>query len=199
MNDQNISRLSKKLSWLLRHGAGETGLGMDAAGWVPIDEMLRQLGASRASLDEVVAMNNKSRFDVLEGRIRASQGHSAAGMPVTREALEASWATFDGDDSIWHGTQPKSVASIASEGLLPARRTHVHLAASLDSVVGKRSNVGVMLEVSVAKLRAEDIEVYVSPNGVVLTRRVPPVAVVGMRMLSRRAKRCEAELRALFG
>jgi len=199
MNDQTISRLSRKLSWLLRHGAGESDLGMDAAGWVPIDQLLQTLQVSRAHVDEVVEHNNKARFQIHEGRIRASQGHSAAGMPVTQTALEASWEHFDGDDSIWHGTQPKPLVSIAVEGLHPGKRTHVHLAATIDSVVGKRSNVGVMLEVSVAKLRAADIGVFVSPNGVVLARFVPPSCIVGMRTLSKRANKKQHELKALFG
>ncbi len=198
MNPNDITRVSKELSWLLRHGAGEKGLAMDAAGWVSIAEVLRALRIPRATLDEVVAKNNKSRLQVEGGRIRACQGHSRAGMPVTLEALEASWELDTRDDPIWHGTNLDVLASIAKEGLLPIDRTHVHLAEGLDSTVGKRANVAVMLKVEPARLRAEGIGLYRSPNGVLLVRRVPPSCITDVECVSARAKRDEAQIRALF-
>ena len=38
---------SKKVSWLLRHGASSRGVSMDAAGWVDIADVLRELRLSR--------------------------------------------------------------------------------------------------------------------------------------------------------
>ena len=82
--------------------------------------------------------------------------------------------------------------------LRPAARTHVHLADALDSAVGKRANVDVMLEVSPARLRAQSLRVFRSQNGVVLVRRVPIDSIVGLLTIAPRAKREEAALRALF-
>ena len=178
MNDKTIRRLSKKLSWLLRHGAGTKGLPMDAAGWVPVADVLSTLRVSRGALEATVADNNKSRFQVKGERVRASQGHSRQGMPVTLDALEASWERYEGPDSIWHGTRREAVESISHKGIHSGARTHVHLACSLTSHVGKRHNVPVMLEVSCQRLRDAGHEVFVSPNGVVLTRFVPPHCIV---------------------
>ena len=36
MGRDSIANASKKLSWLLRHGAEEAGVAMDAAGWVAV-------------------------------------------------------------------------------------------------------------------------------------------------------------------
>lgn len=198
MNAQHITRASKELSWLLRHGAAERSLTMDAAGWTAIADVLRVLGITRAQLDTVVAENTKSRLQVDGARIRACQGHSVAGMPVTHEALEASWAPWTDEDSLWHGTHTDALASIAREGLLAQGRTHVHLAATTGSKVGKRAGVGVLLEVSPARLRAHGLGVFVSPNGVVLTRAVPPDCIVGVMAVSANARAREAELRAMF-
>ncbi|MFO0755966.1 MAG: RNA 2'-phosphotransferase [Byssovorax sp.] len=189
---------SKKLSWLLRHGAMEAGVQMDAAGWVAIEDVLRFLGASRADLDEAVRLNTKSRLQVEGARIRACQGHSTERMPVTLEALEASWSEVEGDASIWHGTRVDVLPAIAREGIVPQARTHVHLTAGLDSKVGKRAQVDVMLEVSPARLRAEGLCVFQSPNGVVLVRKVPPGCIVGVQAIAEKARQREASLRALF-
>ncbi len=197
--DEAVTRGSMKLSWLLRFGARETGLQMDTAGWVERAELLEAAGLSEAQLDEVVRLNNKQRFQVDGARVRACQGHGVDGAPVTREALEASWEVYQGDDAIWHGTRAEAVPGIAEAGILPGGRTHVHLAAGTDSRVGKRANVAVMLQVSAAALRGLGREVHVSPNGVVLARDVPAAAIVGLEARTKKARRREDELREMLG
>ncbi len=121
------------------------------------------------------------------------------GMPVTHDALEASWERFTGAGPIWHGTAIEALRGIARDGIVPQARTHVHLTDGLDSRVGKRADVHLMIEISVPRLDALGIGVFQSQNGVVLARCVPPPALVGIRALSARAKRDEATLRALLG
>ena len=152
---------------------------MDAAGWVNQAELLNYLKLDCASLDQVIMENNKSRFECSEGRVRASQGHSLKEMPVTQEALESSWLIYEdqGIDSIWHATKASALNAIKREGIIRGQRTHVHLASTRESEVGKRMNRAVLLCVSVKKLRAAGQEVYISPNGVILTRYVPPQCI----------------------
>ena len=198
MGKHDGNRASHRLSWLLRHGANEAGLEMDAAGWADVDDVLRTLHMSRAALEEAVRENEKARFEVRGRRIRACQGHSLRGMPVTPEALEATWTPYVADGSVWHGTRIAAVASIAREGILSGERTHVHLAEEIGSVVGKRANVDVMLEVSPARLGAHGIGLFVSPNGVLLARWVPPSAIVGLQCMTDRARRQGDALRTLL-
>lgn len=187
MNPQTLVKKSKKLSWLLRHGAGREGLSMDAAGFVPIAEVLQRLRMRRADLDLIVARNNKNRLQIEGDRIRCCQGHSTEDMPVTREGLEASWVRWGGG-VVWHGTSVDAVASIAEQGIVPQRRTHVHLAPALQSVVGKRAAVHVMLAVDPERMAAAGEGLWAAPNGVVLARFVPPACITELRPLTRRAK-----------
>lgn len=189
---------SKKLSWLLRFGAGEAGITMDAAGWCPIDEVLAYTNMSRPELDEVVRTNNKQRLQQHNDQIRACQGHGLNNMPVTREALEHSWTVYPSDTPIWHGTQVQAALSIATQGILAGQRTHVHLAATPESKVGKRTGVTVLLEVSPSRLRARGTELYESPNGVILVRTVPRSCITGLTCLSKRAQKNAPTLRAAF-
>jgi putative RNA 2'-phosphotransferase len=198
MSADDGKRTSKKLSWLLRHGALEAGLAMDAAGWAEVDDVRRVLGMSRGALEAAVRDNEKQRLELRGTRMRASQGHSLDGMPVTCEALEASWEVHEGGTTVFHGTRIAALAGIAREGILPGERTHVHLAEATDSTVGKRSAVDVVLEVSPLALRGLGLSLYRSPNGVVLARRVPAPAIVGLLPQVERARRKEAELRQLF-
>jgi putative RNA 2'-phosphotransferase len=199
MQSERLTTLSKQLSWLLRHGARAEGLAMDPAGWVAVADVLRHLALSRDDLTEVVARNTKSRLQLEGERLRACQGHSLAGVPVTLEALEASWDAHATTASLWHATEPDVVPLIAREGILPIERTHVHLAPSRESHVGKRGSAGVHLEVSPERLRARGLGVFRSPNGVLLVRRVPPDCVVGLVAVTSRARKAEGTMRAAFG
>lgn len=200
MDAKRMKQVGHKLSGLLRHGAVAARLTMDAAGWAPVSEVLGRMRLTQAELDAVVSGNNKSRYEVQGGRIRASQGHSLGGkMPVTQAGLEATWARYDGADPVWHGTRAAVLGSIRQEGILRGERSHVHLAEFTDSAVGKRAQVEVLLELSVARLRAAGEEVWRSPNGVVLTRHVPPGCITGLEVLSRRHQGGEAALRVELG
>lgn len=157
------------MSRLLRHAAGERGLAMSADGWAAIADVQQLLGMERGDLDRAVEANDKQRLQVDGDRIRACQGHSLAGMPVTREALENSWERVYPDQLLWHGTTQGVVAVIQRDGLKPGRRTHVHLAADQRP----RTRVDVLLRVDPVNLA-----VYRAPNGVLLVREVPPDAIV---------------------
>lgn len=189
---ERIIRQSKKLSWLLRHGADEAGITMDAAGWVSVDEVCRYARLSRTQLERVVAENNKRRLQVVGDRIRCCQGHSTEGTPVTQEALEATWARWTKPGPLVHGTSIRAAWSILEEGIHPMRRTHVHLAETATSRVGKRANVAVHLLVDPGRLDG----VWRSPNGVILARSVPPEAIVDVEPVSQKARRALADLRS---
>ena len=189
---------SKRLSWLLRHGASEVGLAMDEAGWVAVDEVLKALRMSLSDLEMVVRENDKSRLQLEGGRVRACQGHSKDNRAVTLEGLERSWARYASEASVWHGTSIDALPGIARDGVLPIARTHVHLAPTTNSKVGKRSAVHVMLEVSPAKVREAGVELYSAPNGVILARSIPETAIVGLRAMTNRARETEAQLARLF-
>lgn len=195
MNDPIVQR-SKRISWLLRHGAAEAGVTMDAAGWVRVGDVLRALRISEPALDEVVAQNDKRRFEREGDRIRACQGHSTPA--VSQEAVEASWTEHVGDEPIFHGTNVEAALSIAREGIRSQARSHVHLAPSRTSKVGKRWNVAVLLVIDPARLRAKGIRIFESGNGVLLAREVPRDAIVGVEPLTRAAQARAAELSAAF-
>ncbi len=209
MND--VKNKSKRLAWLLRHGAIESGLSMDGAGFAAVDDVLRLVRMTPAALDEVVRDNDKGRYELrgptlapgavsaaLPGaRIRACQGHSS-GTPVTLEGLEATWETVAGDELLFHGTHAAVAAAICVEGLRAMERSHVHLAESERARVGKRAGVDVLLAVSPAAVRAAGFTIFRAPNGVILARAVPAEAIVDVIACNRPGERAAGALRALL-
>ncbi len=199
MDDRELRKKSTKLSWLLRHGALESALNMDKAGFADVDDVLALTRLTRAELEGVVLSNNKSRFELRGAQIRAVQGHSLEGTPVTLEGLEESWAVVVDDASLFHGTSVEAATSILhSEGVHSAARTHVHLAAALDAKVGKRAGVDVVFVVDVVRLRASGSRLFRAPNGVLLAREVPRAAVVDIVAESRAGARALPQLLTLL-
>jgi len=197
---KRLRERSTRLAWLLRHGANETGLAMDTAGFAPIADVLQALRLSRLELDEIVAANNKARFEVRGAQVRAVQGHSTEGTPVTLDGLEASWrerGPVDGEADVFHGTSVAAATAILrSDGVHAAARSHVHLAAAADATVGKRHQVDVLLVVAPALLRALGQRIFEAPNGVLLTRAVPRAAVTEIIAQSRAGAVALSALRA---
>lgn len=173
MDERRTVKVSKYLSKHLRHQPERIGITLDANGWVPIGELLRATARNnfpitRSELDHVVAVNDKQRFAVENGRIRASQGHT---VPVDLALPPAEPPAY-----LYHGTVGSALDAIRREGLRPMNRTHVHLSPDRETAtrVGARRGRPVVLSVDAGALHRAGHTFYVSANGVWLTAAVPP-------------------------
>ena len=171
----DVVRVSKRLSFVLRHRPDSVGLRLDPQGWVAVEDLLAALAAhglrlSRADLDRVVAADDKRRFayDDTGARIRAGQGHSVG--------VDLGYRPETPPAELFHGTTGRFLAAILAEGLRPGRRHAVHLSADVATAraVGGRRGEPVVLRVDAAAM-ADDGAVFTrSANGVWLVEAVPP-------------------------
>lgn len=175
MNETARTKLSKYLSFLLRHQPEAAGLKLDDEGWVAVDLLLEGCASagehlSRAQLDEIVATCPKQRFALSEDgkRIRANQGHSTA--------VELGYEPAEPPDVLYHGTVRQVLGLIYEEGLQKMQRHHVHLSAdeATAKTVGKRRGKPVILVIDARAMRAAGHDFFCTPNGVWLTDAVPP-------------------------
>ncbi|MEO3808312.1 RNA 2'-phosphotransferase [Sphaerisporangium sp. B11E5] len=173
MDQRRLVRVSKYLSKHLRHSPDRIGITLDQAGWVDVDTLLdaaRTHGfpITAAELHQVVAANDKQRYVLQDGRIRANQGHSVPvqlDLPVTAPP-----------PVLYHGTVARNIAPIRAEGLRPMNRHHVHLSPDHETAtrVGSRRGAPVVLAVDAAAMHTAGHEFMVSANGVWLVSHVPP-------------------------
>ena len=168
-------RLSKTLSYWLRHDPQAGGLALDEQGWADTNAVLRALGSKGlpselSTLRSVVASNDKQRFDlsVDERRIRARQGHSVE--------IGQLWPRASPPEFLYHGTVAKALPGIRSEGLKRMRRHHVHLSPDVESArrVGSRRGSPVILKIRPGQMDARGYPFFLAANGVWLTDHVPP-------------------------
>lgn len=165
-----VVRTSKWLSLILRHDPGKIGLTLDRGGWASLDELLRKAPpwVTRDAVVQAVTENDKQRFTIKDGRIRANQGHSIE--------VELDLVAVEPPEFLYHGTYHKVVDLIWAEGLRKMARHHVHMAAETGTAVtvGRRSGTPVVFKILAAKMHAEGFIFYRSDNGVWLTEHVPP-------------------------
>uniref|UniRef100_H9H6E1 2'-phosphotransferase n=1 Tax=Monodelphis domestica TaxID=13616 RepID=H9H6E1_MONDO len=172
-------RLSKALSYALRHGAVKMGLPMGSDGFVPLDALLQLpqfRGFSEEDVCRVVETNEKQRFALRPGApracacIRANQGHS---LQLADLELTPLRTPQDLPPVLVHGTYRRHWPSIRQRGLSRRGRTHIHLSPGLPGephvLSGMRQNCEVAVFIDGPSALAEGILFFRSANGVILT------------------------------
>ena len=166
----NYERISKRLSYLLRHSRDPQYVDL-CGGWADVETILQALRISREDLDYIVASDRKTRYfyDESGTRIRANQGHSIPDLIVDMESPEPPAV-------LYHGTATRFLGAILAEGLKPMTRQWVHLSADLATAktVGKRHGTPVVLVMDAKEFVARGNELYRSANGVWQAKAVPP-------------------------
>lgn len=173
MNQDKIKKISKALSYWLRHNPKDIDLNVATNGWVSVKELIEKakhkLMFDFNELKYVVQNNDKKRFSFSDDLclIKANQGHSID--------VELKFEEVIPPDILYHGTPNKNVDSILLNGLNKGDRHHCHL--SIDTktaaIVGARRGEFTILNIS-SKLMSDDgYKFYISENGVYLVDEVP--------------------------
>jgi putative RNA 2'-phosphotransferase len=173
MTSDELTAISRFLSYVLRHNPGAIGATLDEAGWIGIDALLTAAARhgqriDRGTLDQLINSPGKRRFETRAGKIRAAQGHS---IPVDLHLTPCQPPA-----ELYHGTVARFLPRILAEGLTPGRRTHVHLSAdpATAAAVGARRGQPVILTIHAAAMQQAGHHFYQAANGVWLTDHVPP-------------------------
>ena len=168
------TKTSKFLSLVLRHKPDAIGLNLDASGWADIADLIakaRQAGVilTPGKIAQIVATSAKRRFAISDdgSRIRANQGHS---VPV-----DLGLPRIEPPEFLYHGTAQCSIAAIRANGILPMKRTLVHLSQDRTTAteVGRRHGAPVVLKVHAGQMHRDGFTFQLSENGVWLTEHVP--------------------------
>ena len=174
LSKDQVTKISKRLSYVLRHNPASIGVKLDENGWAPVNELLANLKIDGLAVDfgvlkYVVETNNKNRFRFNEDltKIRASQGHSVK--------VDLSYIETIPPDVLFHGTAEKFLQAILKTGLRKMNRHHVHLSADVETAlqVGKRHGKPVVLTIDAAEMYEAAYRFYLSDNLVWLTDAVP--------------------------
>ena len=170
-------KLSKEVSYALRHAPWEYELELDENGFVLIEQLLNSLNSlneygryvTREDLEYIIANSDKKRHEIVGDKIRALYGHSVPNKIEKIPGLPP--------DILYHGTAKRFVDSIMKEGLLPMKRQYVHLSVdtTMATLVGKRrDNDPIILEIDAREALNDGIKFYIGNDKVWLCDKIPP-------------------------
>jgi len=175
LDDKTRVKLSKKMTYLLRHKEGF----VDPEGWASLDSLVRELRkffpwVSKEHVLEVISKDDKGRYELRGDKVRARYGHT---VKYVRPTLEESYETL-----LYHGTSCEAARAILKEGIKPMKRNFVHLTTSLEEAIENARRKGKCIKVLIVDgecLRKRGIKIYKAGKHVRVCSYVPPECVVG--------------------
>lgn len=171
--DKRYEKLSKYLSYILRHHPEEANLDLDDKGSTGLDKVMEALKNTKhswATIDDIKKlgeMGDRRRFEIDNGKIRALYGHS---VEVDIQGK------IKPEGPLYHGTSRRSLDSIIKDGLKPMDRQFVHLTKSIEEAkkIGKRhDNNPVVLKIDARKAVDKGIQFY-DASELVMAEYIPP-------------------------
>jgi len=173
-------KLSKFMSFLLRHNKGKYQLYMDENGFVCLYELLQLLKLKWEwvvldNIFEVVECSEKKRFEIVENNIRATYGHSVV--------VDVNLPSIRPPDMLYHGTTDMVLEDILRDGLKPICRLYVHLSETMDEaiLVGKRRQKNpVVLKIDAKRAWENGVE-FKKSQKIYLVKNLPPEYISSMK------------------
>ncbi len=178
MNEQSslpyeYEKLSKFLSFVLRHHPEQYNLELDEEGFVLLDDLMGCLKntphswAKIEDIEKLISEGERKRFEIRGDKIRALYGHSV------KIKIESS---FCPESFLYHGTSPERLTEILNDGLCPMERQFVHLSKEKETAykVGKRHYPEpVILKIDAPGASKSGIDFF-DRGEVVLSEKIPP-------------------------
>ncbi|KAI8056170.1 KptA family-domain-containing protein [Syncephalis plumigaleata] len=189
-------RLSKALSYILRHGAVKAGLSIRSDGFISVHKILalpKFKGYTLADIQRVVEENDKQRFTLCHTSDWLTMHHlrRIRLMQTTTRLHHALDVITDPAEltTLLHGTYHRYWPSIANEGLRRGTRNHIHLAVGLPGengvISGMRTSAQIHIYIDAARAMADGIQFLRSTNGVILTEGEGKSGILPPRYFSR--------------
>ncbi len=173
----NTIKLSKLVSFILRHKPEDYEITLDDEGWVDISVLIKQIvgrhkeyaGINKGSFEQITKQSGKQRFEIKDNRIRAFYGHSIEAKIVRDKSCPP--------DVLYHGTPTQTAQLILKDGLKAMNRQNVHMSSDEQTaeIVAKRWHSDyLILKVDAKRAFDEGINFYEGNENIWLADFIPP-------------------------
>ena len=165
----DYQKLSREISYILRHNPLKYNLTLDKEGWADINDLLQKLnarsewnGLSKKDLEKMIASSDKKRHE-----IRAFYG------PSLKEKVHKS--PCQPPNVLYHGTVEKFVDSILEKGLITKERQYVHLSTTPETAIKvalRRDKKAIILKIDAQKAWDSGIKFYLGNEDIWLSEPI---------------------------
>jgi len=172
MSDNELNSLSRIIAGALRHFPEKLGLMMDGKGWVEISSLIEAIGTSRSGFDwlrvhhieALVMTDNRKRYQIDGGMIRATYGHTIDVSPDDLPLAEI--------DEFYYPVTEEEIDIILEGGLHPIDRKKVHLSGSIEKALEAglvRTEDPMILKIDGKKAKIDGLKIYHAGKDVYIT------------------------------
>jgi putative RNA 2'-phosphotransferase len=155
-------RISRFLTYLLRHQPKEYPLKFDKRGfvdWPDVVELVQERfhEVTEEQIESVVSGSDKKRFELVDGKVRATYGHS---FPVDLGGEAA-----DPPAKLYYGAARDLAQSMLRNGLKPRDRQYIHLsvtAEEAEAVARRHDPAPAIFIIDVKAAKDEGVHFYES-------------------------------------
>ncbi|WP_223789111.1 RNA 2'-phosphotransferase [Marinicella meishanensis] len=173
----NVIKLSKLVSYILRHKPEDYDITLDAEGWVDLPVLIKHMvekhpvytDVNIETFEQIARQSGKQRFEIKHNRIRAYYGHSIKAR-IERNAVTP-------PDVLYHGTPKATAELIKAQGMKAMNRQNVHLSTDRQTaeIVAKRWHTEyVILQVDAQRAHAAGVAFYAGNENIWLADHIPP-------------------------
>lgn len=170
-------KLSKEISYALRHNPEKYNLKLDKEGFIDINILLKALNdlkkyprnITKEDLEYIIKNTDKVRHEIKNNKIRALYGHSIKTKIKMKEIVPPK--------ILYHGTTHIAIKEIKKKGLLPMGRQYVHLSKGIDVAIkvgNRKDDNPVILEIDCINAYKDGIKFYQGNDDIVLADKIPP-------------------------
>ncbi len=173
--DIDFEKLSKEISYALRHNPKKYKIGLDKNGWADINQLVTGLisvskwyGLEKKDIEKMVGLSTKKRHEIKGDMIRAYYGHSTPGK-IELESVRP-------PDVLYHGTTETFIKSIMKEGLQSKGRQYIHMSVDIEtakSVASRRKWENIILIIDAMSAYNDGVNFYHGNESVWLSEEIP--------------------------
>ena len=177
----NLTEVSKTISYHLRHKPLELDLQLDLEGWVELNNFLDKFNThyklqfGQVTIDdiqEILDSSDKKRFEINDTKIRAKYGHSVDKI----DKIKLEYPVLRENIVLFHGTAAQNLPTIKKEGLKTMSRQFVHLTDSVEiakQTALRKSPKVVILTIDTINL-IKFQQILVVESGIYLSQNILP-------------------------
>ncbi|WGI17541.1 RNA 2'-phosphotransferase [Methanonatronarchaeum sp. AMET-Sl] len=179
MSEERATALGKIVSGSLRHFPKDIGVELDGNGWASLDGLYKAISRrgryswlDKEHIEVLVQTDEKGRYELEDGEIRATYGHTVdvePDLPITEPPEE-----------LYYGSSEEEAGRVLEIGLKPADKVKVHLSEEKESalqVASSSTDNPILIIVRSREAQVNGVDIRKAAEGVWVADEVPPAFI----------------------